>query len=84
LNVFYIKIDEITTFPCNKELAPIVGPIFGRVLVIYELFQGLHHGVMCRREKEWIREPFLLGVQYNPVLNTFISFIAPNLQNNNL
>lgn len=54
LNVFYITIDEITTFPRNKELAPIVGSIFGRVLVIYHLFQRLHHGVMCRSEKEWI------------------------------
>jgi len=60
LNVIHLMFLEISVESMDKKLAPFVCPIFGRVLIIYQLVQRLDFSFLCREEKEWNRKSFFL------------------------
>ena len=79
LNVIFLSFLEIGVESVDKKLAPFVRPIFGRVLVIYELLQWLHLSFLCREEEEWNGKSFFLRVYHHSMLWTLICIITPNL-----
>ena len=80
LDVFDVKLLEIAMVSGSEVLSQVEGLILGTVLVIIQqLLQRLHHGVVCWVEEEWNRKPFLIRVNHHPVLHALILVIAPNL-----
>jgi len=79
LNVILISFLEIGVESVDKKLAPFVWPIFGRILVIYELLQRLDLSFLCREEEEWNGKSFFLRVHHHSMLWTLICIVTPNL-----
>ena len=79
LDVFHILLLEITSVSIGNKFSPVEFSVFGRVLLIDQLLQRLHHGIMGWEEEEWNRQPCLGRIHHHPVLHTLILVIAPNL-----
>ncbi|WVZ22918.1 hypothetical protein V8G54_001462 [Vigna mungo] len=81
LNVTHLMFLEIGVDSVDQKLAPFVCPIFGRVLIIYQLLQRLHLSFLCREEKEWNRKSFFFRVHHHSMLWTLKCIVTPNLKN---
>lgn len=79
LDVLCLQLLVITVFPRLEELAPIVLVVPCRVFFVDQLFQWLHIGVTCWPQLERDGKPVPCRVDRNPVLDTLILIIAPNL-----
>ena len=79
LNVLHIALLEITAVSIDEKLSPVVFPVLGGALLIYQLLQRLDNGIVGWEEEEWNWKPFLRRIDHHPVLHTLILVIAPNL-----
>lgn len=79
LDVFGVKLLEVTELSVSNKLSPAVGLVLGTVLFIDQLLQWLDLCVVSWVEEVGNGKPFLLRVHHHPVLHALVSPVAPNL-----